>query len=69
MKDAPNCYECKHRRDLPGDEHSRCANAVANVVGHSHGIKRGWFYHPVNFDPVWLVSCTGFEAKATGETA
>jgi hypothetical protein len=26
MKGAPNCYECKHRRDLPGDSHSACAH-------------------------------------------
>ena len=23
---APNCYECKYRRSLPGDAHSRCAH-------------------------------------------
>ena len=21
----PDCYKCKHRRDVPGDKHSRCA--------------------------------------------
>lgn len=25
----PNCYECKHRRDLAGDCHSRCAHPKA----------------------------------------
>lgn len=34
-----------------------------NVVGNAHGIKMGWFMHPLNFDPVWLESCTGYEAK------
>lgn len=33
------------------------------VVGDEHGIKRGWFCHPFNFDPVWLKSCTGFTEK------
>ena len=33
------------------------------VVGNPHGIKNGWFFHPMNFDPVWLVSCTGFERR------
>lgn len=28
MSDKPNCYECKHRRDLAGDCHSRCAHPV-----------------------------------------
>jgi len=22
----PNCYDCQHRRDLPGDAHSRCVH-------------------------------------------
>lgn len=69
MKDAPNCYECKHRREVPGDCHLRCANPDAKVVGNAHGIRKGWFFHPINFDPVWLVSCTGYEAKNTKETA
>lgn len=22
----PNCYECRHRRDVPGDAHSECVH-------------------------------------------
>lgn len=33
------------------------------VVGDKHGIKQGWFNHPFNFDPIWLVSCEGFKPK------
>ena len=33
------------------------------VIGHAHGIARGWFAHPYNFDPVWLVACDGFEER------
>jgi hypothetical protein len=36
-------------------------NATVNVVGDPHGIAHGWFAWPFNFDPVWLVSCDGFE--------
>lgn len=32
-----------------------------NVEGDPHGIKKGWFCWPINFDPVWLQSCDGFE--------
>ena len=32
------------------------------VTGNKHGINSGWFNWPVNFDPVWLESCDGFEA-------
>ena len=33
------------------------------VKGNLHGISHGWFNHPLNFDPVWLEECDGFEAK------
>ena len=33
------------------------------VKGDSHGIKSGWFNHPLNFDPVWLDECDGFTPK------
>ncbi len=61
----PNCYECVHRRAVPGDSHSRCNNHQANVTGNPHGIQSGWFMWPVNYDPTWLVSCDGFSRDAT----
>ena len=61
--DKPNCSDCKHVREIPGDAHKSCSNASATVVGHETGIRRGWFTWPVNFDPAWLISCNGFEAK------
>ena len=33
------------------------------VVGDEHGIRHGWFCWPMNFDPIWLESCNGFEPK------
>jgi hypothetical protein len=33
------------------------------VVGNPQGIRGGWFNHPVDFDPTWLVECEGFEEK------
>lgn len=33
------------------------------VKGNPHGIRNGWFMHPINFDPVWVEECTGFEPK------
>lgn len=55
------CYECAHRRTIPGDCHSSCANRKARVKGNEHGIAHGWFAWPWNFDPIWLESCDGFE--------
>jgi hypothetical protein len=64
--DKPNCYKCVHRRTIPGDAHSRCnAMKVAKVSGHEHGIRSGWFRWPLNFDPVWLLSCDSFSCDPT----
>lgn len=63
----PNCYDCKHRREIPGDAHSSCANFNAKATGNDHGRRMGWFYWPFNFDPTWLQTCDGFEAKIEPE--
>jgi len=34
-----------------------------NISGNAHGVRNGWFWWPVNFDPVWLESCNGFKEK------
>jgi len=59
------CYKCAYKSTVAGSCHSSCTNREAKVTGHAHGIKSGWFFHPFNFDPVWLVSCTGFKEKET----
>ena len=59
----PKCYDCKFRRDIPGNAHSACANRDANVKGHEHGIRKGWFFWPFNFDPVWVIECDGVQRK------
>jgi hypothetical protein len=59
----PDCYDCEYRRDLAGDAHSCCLNLTAHVLGSEHGTKNGWFYWPLNFDPIWLESCDGFKKK------
>lgn len=64
-----NCYNCIHRREIAGDAHSRCANRDAEVIGHEHGIKKGWFVWPYNFDPTWLVKCDGFAQKEVSNNA
>ncbi len=88
------CYDCIHRRRVPGSAHSSCAHpdagaqdamgslaAILASVGHGppviavagadklnikaspHGIAKGWFNWPYNFDPTWLENCDGFEKK------
>lgn len=34
-----------------------------NISYNRHGFNNGWFSWPINFDPVWLESCDGFEQK------
>jgi len=61
-KEKPNCYECKHRGEVPGSAHSSCNHPTGlKIKGNEHGIRSGWFNHPNNFDPVWLEECDGFE--------
>jgi hypothetical protein len=81
------CYQCNHRRDIPGDAHSKCLHPVAKdprvitlaaimvtsgigrieanglvVIGDEYACRRGWFYWPINFDPIWLRECNGFDS-------
>ena len=32
-----------------------------NVSGDAHGIRSGWFMWPLNYDPIWLETCEGYE--------
>lgn len=34
-----------------------------NIRASQHGISKGWFMWPINFDPVWLENCNGFVEK------
>jgi len=59
--DKPKCRECKFVRNVPGDAHKSCANKEAKIEGSEMGIRQGYFFWPYNFDPTWLISCTGFK--------
>jgi hypothetical protein len=34
-----------------------------NITADPTGIRGGWFWWPLNFDPAWLLTCDGFESK------
>ena len=56
-----NCYECTHRREIPGDAHSQCTNPDPTMKGNEYGIRQGWFFYPYNYDPVWMTKeCNNF---------
>ena len=42
---------------------TNAAAMTLNIKADPHGVRSGWFNWPFNFDPVWLLSCDGFEAK------
>lgn len=33
------------------------------IKANAHGIAKGWFNWPWNFDPAWLENCNGFEER------
>lgn len=40
-----------------------------NIKAELHGVMNGWFFWPVNFDPVWLINCNGFTPKEDEKNA
>ena len=56
------CYHCAHKRKVPGNAHIRCVKPDANMRGSEHGIRQGWFFYPLLFDPIWkTVMCKNYE--------
>lgn len=43
------------------------ARAFLGITGNVIGVRNGWFLWPANFDPTWLLTCDGFQAKAPKE--
>lgn len=44
-------------------------NSGLQVEGKQQGIIEGWFLWPINYDPIWLISCNGFvETPSGGDT-
>ena len=44
--------------------HSEMNIKQIHIRGNTHGVRSGWFIWPMNFDPVWLEICSGFEPTA-----
>ncbi len=56
------CYHCKHRIEVAGNAHIRCGKPDLEMTGDSHGIRNGWFFYPLLFDPTWKTSmCNNYE--------
>jgi len=33
------------------------------ITANPTGVRKGWFFWPANFDPVWLENCDGYTEK------
>lgn len=59
------CWHCQHKRKVPGNYHIECVKPDAEMTGHEHGIKEGWFMYPFLFDPTWKTSmCNNYETNS-----
>jgi len=64
-----DCYNCVHKRNVPGNCHIECAKPDVDMTGNEHGIRNGWFMYPLLFDPVWMtVKCSNFEKVTNDKT-
>ena len=58
------CYKCQHKRTVPGNYHIKCAEPDRDMTGDHHGMREGWFFYPLLFDPTWKTKlCANFEAE------
>lgn len=57
------CHQCIHKRNVPWNAHIECVNPDPNMTGNPHGVRNGWFYYPILFDPVWATKkCVNYRA-------
>jgi len=56
------CYHCQFKKEVPGNAHIRCTNPDPKMKGNPHGVKNGWFFYPILFDPVWKTKmCSNYQ--------
>lgn len=59
------CHNCKFARSVAGNTHISCVNPDTKMTGNPHGIRNGWFFYPLLFDPIWgTKDCNNFEEKS-----
>lgn len=56
------CWNCTHRRQLVSSAHILCGKPDPKMRGNTYGIRNGWFYYPISFQPIWKEKlCDNFE--------
>jgi len=43
--------------------HVTFTKAPFRVVGELYAFHKGWLTYPVNFDPIWIKRCGGYEKR------
>lgn len=67
------CYGCGYRQEIPGDTHISCLfdwrrgslDGILAPGGNRHGIIKGWYNFPFNYDPTWMAE----ECRASSKEA
>ena len=70
-------YSCHLQCNHPFVKNENMIYALLNTMGkltynplniklNSHGVKNGWATFPIDFDPIWLENCDGFEQVGSG---
>lgn len=63
VNEKKSCYDCKHQTLVIGSCHTNCTKPDPDMTGDSYGRSQGWFFYPINFDPVWMTKeCANFES-------
>jgi hypothetical protein len=63
-KRKDDCFECKFKESVPGNYHIKCNKPDPEMTGNAHGIREGWFYYPMLFDPIWKTKeCSNFQSN------
>jgi len=58
------CFRCQNMGRVLGNSHIKCDKPDPEMTGVPHGVKNGWFFYPLLFDPVWKEkTCNNFELK------
>ena len=69
MNEKKNCWSCKFRGTVPCSAHISCNfkwrdSELDPPKADLHGIRNGWYFFPLNFDPVWQnEKCTAYQKK------
>lgn len=69
MDNQTDCYKCGYKGDNPGSTNIRCKfnwkkSEFSYPKGNPHGIKKGWWIFPLNYDPTWMIEeCPVFGTK------